>query len=173
MVFCALKVRMAFQGLQSFTSPSTSRSSAALFLPPHGAPATPVFSLLPDHAKVVPTLGPSNSAWISLPQNLTELMVQVRMLCAGSKKKTLLSEAVLSSRGRPAGGGYWRCFRGRLSAVPSLPHGQRRRRRTRKGLCQWYLSVFSGKQKLPQDTHFRPPASTTISLARAVYVAPS
>lgn len=164
-VLHALKIQMPFPGLQSLTSPSPSKTSpSALFLLPHWAPATYVPLL--KHAKVVPIVRPLNPAWISLPQNLIELVIQAGVLCAGGKS-LLNRPAMLFSR------------RAASLRLPPFPPWSQEEQEDLEGTCQWYLPVFSEKQKLPQDTPFTthhprpaPPPFITI-LARTLYVAPS
>lgn len=162
-----LKSRCLSQDYKASQVPPPSRTSpCALFLPPHWAPASPIVPLLLKHAKVVTTVRPLNSAWISLSQNLIELVIQAGVLCTGGKS-LLNGPAMLFSR-RAAS----------LWLPPFLPLSQEKQEDL-EGTCQWYLPVFSEKQKLPQDTPFTahhprpaPPPLITI-LARTLYAAPS
>ena len=108
---------------------------------PHWAPATPIVPLLLEHTKVVPTVRPWTSAWISLPQNLIELPMQAGVLCAGGKS-LLNRQATLSS---------WRAAaRAGSGATPlRLPPRSQEKQEDLEGTCWWYLPVFS--EKLPLE----------------------
>lgn len=154
-----LKSRCLSQDYKPSQVPPPSKTSpSALFLPPHWAPATPIVPLLLKHAKVVPTARPLNSAWISLPQNLIELVIQAGVLCAGGKS-LLNRPAMLFSRRAAARAGS-----GAASLrLPPFPPRSQEKQEDLEGTCQWCLPVFSEKQKLPQDTPF---TATTLAPPR-------
>ena len=161
-----LKSRCLSQDYKASQVPPPSKTSpSALYLPPHWAPASPIVPLL-KHAKVVTTVRPLNSAWISLSQNLVEQVIQAGVLCAGGKS-LLNRPAMLFSR------------RAASLRFPPFPPQSQEKQEDLEGTCQWYLPVFSEKQKLPQDTPFtahhpRPALPPLITiLARTLYVAPS
>lgn len=167
MVFHALKIQLRFPATKLHKSLHLLTRLPLCSLPPValGSRHT-VVPLLLEHAKVVPTVRPLTSAWISLPQNLIELVMQAGVLCAGGKS-LLNRQATLCSRRAAARAGP--------GAAPlRLPPRSQEKQEDLKGTCWWYLPVFSEKQKLPQDPLHRPrpPPFITI-LARTVYVAPS
>lgn len=112
-----LKSRCVSQDYKASQVPPPSNTSPLCSPPP---------ASLGSNTKVVPTVRPLTSAWISLPQNLIELAMQAGVLCAGGK-------SLLNRPRFPHGGQLPELAQG--PPLCGSPHGHRKSRRTWKGLA--------------------------------------